>query len=150
MIWILLLFSLLDFQHPSIPKDAMERNFTVTDVVEQSTTDCTMNPQAPRPMTNEMIEVLWIGEDGKIYDTPMTKDQFFAAIAPGPGEDFAVSIQRVTRPPGEPGPFPDPQPPPVAATPEPAWLPAATLSGILLFALYYLWKKRQPKLVRRY
>ncbi len=150
MIWIFLLLSLLDFQRPPVPIEALERHFAVSDVVEQSTTDCTMNPQGMRPMTNEMIEVLWIGEDGSITDSAMTWDQFRTEMISGAGEDYAYMVQRVMRPPDEPNPFPDPEPPPVAATPEPAWLPAATLTGILLFACYYLWKKRQPKLVRRY
>lgn len=141
---ILLCLSLLDIQQmPPVP-DSLEKQFTVTELREQALTGCTSSPQSGRP-TNHQIFIDVVNNDdpheGATPVSALSASNYDAAM-----ENPVIPVMMPYDQPGLPNPNPDS--PPVAATPEP---PTMAILGISLAALMYLifGRRKKERLYRR-
>lgn len=140
---ILLCLTTLDFQRPAIP-DSIEKQFVVTELIDQTTTGCASSPQTGRQVNHQIVVDVVNNDDphdsATIISTSSPLNHDTAMDAP------LVQAIMPHDPPGLPNPNPDP--PPIAATPEP---PTVAILGISLAALMYLLfgRRKKQKLYRR-
>lgn len=144
-ILFVLCLSLLDFQRPAIP-DSIEKQFVVTELQEQTTTGCASSPQAGRP-TNHQIFIDQHAA-GPQSELPLDCNNPLPLVAGVDEQNNVFPVIPAMLPHDPPGlPDSNPDPPPVAAVPEPPTLAILTISGVVL--LYLLFGRKREKLYRR-
>jgi hypothetical protein len=135
MMFFILLFLLLDFQHLSVP-DLPYQEFTVTDISELAYAGCSMNPMdggenVPADLTVDWADTL----NDQTNSPPSTSLQDLQS-------QNEMTALRMIDDPVVPIPLPNPAPPQPIATPEPHPIAILTLCGIALLYLLFGYSRR--------
>ncbi len=132
---ILLCLSLLDVQHPPVPKDGIEREFIATQLVEQSLVGCATNPQAGNAFNGDPLTVDWI-KGPEPTEQGGVSTWFPEGVSATENATIQPMSMRVPVDLPNPDPNPgDPSGPPVAVTPEPS---SFAILGITAATLLFL------------
>ena len=138
MFVLLFLMVFLDVQRPVIAVDGMEKQFVVSELVEQSLTGCAENLQGGGGFNGDPLTVDWLKSpeptEGNInsawFPTGVSATENASALP--------MSMRVVPVDPPNPDPNTgDPGVPPVAATPEPSTVAILGITAVtLLFLLF--------------
>ncbi len=128
---LFLLLSLLDIKHPPID-DALIRDFTVNEIIDDTTTDCAEKDLPSRRieihLKKDAIEPL---KPEDVQNTSPPDNRFIP-------QDTTETIRSMVVPVKPPQPDPSPQPePPIVLTPEPAMLAILSITGAMLLFLLF-------------
>lgn len=141
----LLFLTILDFQHPPIP-DSIEKQFVVTELVDQTTTGCATNPSSGGGLSNHFIEVDYVNHNDP-HDSAMTVSALPADYLHNATDTPVVPVMRPHDPSGKPE-KPLSEKSPVAVVPEPPTAAILTVSAIVL--LFFLFgRRKKERLYRR-